>query len=152
MKRYIIDKTGKQMFVTNIHEAIKQAKMYSKFESTDIERTAYWKHVLKQLKELKKVMDAEPVPVPVKVVDPIADKIPVWVKEIRQKYHQRLNEIGYKDVNISYKLFSKDGKDSPLFGAHSCVRTLENINRLDSLEIGESLDRGGFSPKLTRIF
>lgn len=61
---------------------------------------------------------------------------------MRQKY----------DVNISYKLFSKDKKDNPLFVAHSCVRTIENINSLDKLEIGETWDRGWGSPSLTRIF
>jgi hypothetical protein len=150
MKRYIIDNKGKQMFVTDIHEAIKQAEMYSKFDPSHIENTTYWTHVLNQLKKLKAVMDAEPVPV--KVIDEIADKLPVWVKEMREKYRQRLTDIGYTDVNISQKSFSKDKKDSPLFGPHSCVRTLENLNRLDKLEIGETWDRGWGRPSITRIF
>jgi hypothetical protein len=148
MKRYIIDNKGKQMFVTDIHEAIKQAEMYSKFDPSHIENTTYWTHVLNQLKELKAVMDAEPVEV---LIDEIADKLPVWVKEMRKDYRQKLTDIGYTDVNISQKSFSKDRKDSPLFGAHSCVRTLENINRLDKLEIGETWERFG-SPNITRIF
>ena len=150
MTRYITDNLGKSIKVIDINAGIEQAEMYSKFDPSHKENTAYWKDILNKLKALKKQIDAEPLPI--NVEDPIADKIPTWVKEMREKYMERLADIGYTDINISQKSFSKDKKDRPLYGAHSCVRTLRNLYTLDKLEVGETWDRGYGLPSLTRIF
>ena len=151
MKRFITDRDDKQIEVTDIDAGIAQVKTYTTFSNSYNKDTkAYWKDVLKKLKALKKQIDAEPVPV--KVEDPIADKIPTWVKEMREKYRTSY-EVSLKyNTPDGHKSFSKDKKDSPLYGAHSCVKTEQNLRKLNSLEVGETWDRGYGSPSITRIF
>jgi hypothetical protein len=150
MDRFIIDLDGKSIKVTDIDGAIAQVSCYTKFSSTpNLNVGAYWKDTLKKLKALKKEIEAEPVPV--KVVDEIADSLPLWVKEMREKRITSYQSGLKYNTPDGHKLFSKDKKDSPLFGAHSCVRTDTNLRKLDQLEIGETWERFG-QPNITRIF
>ncbi len=153
----VVDLNGKTIKVTDLKAAIAQAEMFSGYSDKTSPKElnqlcqAYWIDMRNKLRKLSLVefftkLDAE------QVEDPIANTLPTWVKEMREKYPVTLdNSINSPNENISFKGFSKDRKDSPLYGAHSCVRTLENLNRLDRLEIGETWERFG-SPSITRIF
>lgn len=72
----------------------------------------------------------------------------------KENYPQKVVEIrkAFKlDENPqTTKLFVKDMKDSPIYGAWSCVKTDRNFRELDKLEIGETWVRFG-SPNLTRV-
>lgn len=149
MKRYITDNTGKQIEVTDINKAITQAETFSKYEDEAHHLTIYWKHLLNQLLELKKVMDTEPKPEPFK--DNIdVNQIPLWVRKIRE---DRLkNHAGERQ-----RLFVKNGTEMTsvnvtLHGIHNCVKARQNIYKLEKMEIGETWTRGWGSPSLTRIF
>lgn len=148
MKRYITDNTGKDIEVTDINAAIAQVSTYTTFSNTySKENEIYWKDVLDKLNKLKAEMDAEPVPVIVE--DPIADKVPNWVKELRA---ERMNTRGMEDINNNTKLFVKDRKLSPLYGIYACVKAEQNVRHMERMEIGETWNRGYGSPSLTRIF
>lgn len=57
----------------------------------------------------------------------------------------------FKDYNGKTKMFTKDEKLSPLFGAWSCVRSQKAVRQLESLEVGESTTNSS-GRKITRIF
>jgi hypothetical protein len=156
----VIDLNGKTIAVTDIKEAIAQAEMFSGYSNKNSPKEvnqlaqAYWIDLRDKLKKLELIEN-------VKIHDQLEDNnpvygdIPIWVIEMRQMYPNTLDDsnqnLNSEEVNISRKGFSKDRKDSPLYGAHSCVRTLENLNRLDKLKVGETWERFG-SPSITRIF
>ena len=154
----VVDLNGKTLKVTDLKAAIEQAEMFSGYSDKNSPKEvnqlaqAYWIDLRDKLKKLEII---EIVSIHDQLEDSYTDNLPTWVKEMRQKYPIRLDDsnqnFNSEEVNISRKGFSKDRKDSPLYGAHSCVRTLENINRLDKLEIGETWERFG-SPNITRIF
>ena len=147
--RYVKDLEGKEIQVTDLHEAIKQANMFTTFDTRKVELTAYWKDLHSKLLELKASIEAEPVLV---VDEPQGeDLLPYIVREIREERRQRLASMGAKPEDFEGKLFIKNDKRSPLYGAHSCVRAEQNINTLDKLKVGETWDRGHFSHKITRI-
>lgn len=152
MKRYITDNTGKSIEVTDVEAGIKQAAEFSEYDPQNKRITAYWKDLHTKLLELKKVMDNEPKIEPIK--DPITDPIPQWVKNIR---NESLNNDPDHYLNLKHKLFVKNGNhttkiDATLYGIHSCVKSEQNVRKLDNMEVGETWDRGFGSPTLTRIF
>ena len=147
--RYVKDLEGKQIEVTDLHEAIKQANMFTTFDTRKVELTAYWKDLHSKLLELKASIEAEPILV---VDEPQGeDLLPLIVREIREERRNSMFLLNNPD-EYKGKLFIKNDKRSPLYGAHSCVKTEENLNRLSKLEVGETWDRGNFSHKITRIY
>jgi hypothetical protein len=152
----VIDILGKPIQVTDLEAAIKEAEMFSFWEDKNAPKKVnqvsqgYWIDLANKLKALK--IEIEALPIPVKVIDPEADNLPLWVKELREA---RLTsyQSGLKyNTPDGFKLFVKDKKASPLYGAWSCIRTQDNFYRLDKLEIGETWERGWGSPSITRIF
>ena len=144
---FIIDLDGKTLKVTDIDGAIKQASIFSMYEHEDHPRTKYWSDILNKLLELKStIKPIEPI------IDTVVDNVPLWVRELRQE------RLKYGDMYLNRtKYFVKNGersakgKQTILYGAHSCVKTRENLNRLDKLEVGETWVRIG-QPNLIRIF
>jgi hypothetical protein len=97
----------------------------------------YHKDLLEKLILLKENFDKEPKKEVIK--DEYENKIPQWVLDIR------------KDRQYSgCKLFSKNGKNHPLYGIH-CVKSSLNLRKLDELEVGESYQTN-MHMKITRIF
>lgn len=144
-KLYVVDNTGKQIEIVNIEEAIRQVKLFISYETSfqSVEVADYWKDLLVRLEKVKSEVEVDKESNA--IVDHVADKLPTWVNEIRQKYSQSLSSKN------TTKLFVKDKKNSQLFGAHSCVKNSINLRKLDALEVGETWERFG-SPNLTRIF
>lgn len=158
MNRYITDLDGVQIEVTDINLALDQAKKFSKFNCYDVKLTAYWVDVTEKLTELKTVIDAEPKIkiIPESINDNIPlwviDSIPLWVINIREERRKRLADMGTTPEYFNTgKLFSKDGKKTPLYGIHSCVRAEQYIRKLEQMKVGETWYRFG-SPNLTRIY
>ena len=145
---FIIDLDGKKIQVTNMEEALMKTDMFRTFDVSNIELTAYWEDMFEKLLALNAKMKLKSI-----VVDkPQGEELlPTIVREIREE-RRNSNFLLNNPDEYKGKLFIKNDKRSPLYGAHSCVRTDENLNRLNKLEIGETWDRGQFSNKITRVY
>jgi hypothetical protein len=137
----ITDINNKDITVTDLKGAIAQAKMYSTFDPSHIENTAYWTDMYKKLVNLGlgEILTRHDE---LEASDPKYGDYPEFVQVM---------QMVFKDHNRTTKGYSKDSKTSPLYGAHSCVRTDANLRKLDQLEIGETWERFG-QPNITRIF
>ena len=149
------DLLNKTIEVTDLKKAIAEATMFSTYSDKTSPKEvnqlaqAYW---IDMLKKLRKLALAEMFTIIDAIVIPTGEELlPEFVRVIRAERRERLALMGTTPDAFNGKLFSKDGKKSPLFGAHSCVKTDQNLSKLDSLEIGETWKRFG-QPSITRIF
>lgn len=148
MGQFIVDMDGKRIEVTNLPEAIKQAKMFTTFDVSKTYLTEYWKHTLAELQKLTPIEPIEPIK-----KNEAENEFSVFVAKVREERRKRLSEIGFDVNNMpkESKLFTKDGRTSPLYGLHSCAKVRHYINKIDSLKIGESCVNGS-GRRITRIF
>jgi len=128
----IEDLDGKTITVTDLSEAISQAKYYSCYSDQNSKVHKYWKHLLEQLLKIE-----EPV-----IVKPIIDEsLPFHVVETRKIFGN----------TYDFKMFIKNDKHQPLYSIHSCARSSMILNQIDNLSIGESTHNSN-NTKITRIY
>ena len=143
----VIDLNGKTIKVTDLKAAIAQAEMFSTYSDKTSPKElnqlcqAYWIDMRNKLRKLGLIEI-------IKIHDQLEDANPDF-----KDYPSfvKVMQMVFKDHDKSTKGYSKDGKTHPLYGAHSCVKTDQNLRKLDTLEIGETWERFG-QPNITRIF
>lgn len=131
----IIDLDGKTIRVTNLKEAIDQAKFFTTLSSDTTSESKYWNHSLSELLKLE-----EPKPIEVETIVN-GKELPYHVIETRKIFAEQKGVKG----------FIKNDKHQPLFGIYSCARTMRYHDIIDALEVGEST-KNGSGRKITRIY